>query len=129
MKKLVIGLIVVLLLSVPVACATSPTVVTGPGTPQVAPVPTPALAPSPRPAPPPPFQKNLVPEEAYYLSGEIVEANFSLTNVSSETIKVDRWPPEIRVKPSHEDETLFSVAAGTQPLEIKPGDMITVESS
>jgi len=31
------------------------------------------------------------------------------------------------VKPPHEDETVFSVAAGTQPLEIKPGDTITLD--
>jgi len=91
------------------------------------PIPTPAPAPAPRPSPPPPFQRSVVPEEAYYLPGEIVEVKFSLTNVSSETIKLDRWPPEIQVKPPHEDEVVFSVAAGTQPLEIKPGDTITLD--
>ncbi|MBA7644397.1 hypothetical protein ES703_52141 [subsurface metagenome] len=123
MKRLtvILGLALVICLLVPLSCAKAP--------PMPAPAPAPMPAPAPRPAPAPPFQKSLVPEEAYYLSGEIVEVKFSLTNVSSETIKLDRWPPEIQVKPSHENETLFSVAAGTQPLEIKPGDTITVESS
>ena len=121
MKKLIIGLMVVFLLSVSVSCA--------PPAPAPVPPPAPALAPSPRPAPSPPFEVSAVPEEAHYLPGKSVEVNLSLTNVSSETIKVNRWPPEIQVRPRHEDETVFSVAAGTQPLEIKPGDMITVESS
>ncbi len=80
------------------------------------------------PAPPPPFQMSVVPEEAYYLPGEIVEVKLSFTNVSSETIKLDRWPPEIQVTPRlNYDQVLFSVAAGTQPLEIKPGDTITLD--
>jgi len=89
--------------------------------------PAPAPTPAPRPAPPSPFQRSVVPEEAYYLPGEIVEVKLSFTNVSSETIKLDRWPPEIQVKPRHQDEVVFSVAAGTQPLEIKPGDTITMD--
>ena len=48
MKKLLIGLISVILLAA-VSCATSPTVVTGPGTPQVSPEPAPAPAPPPAP--------------------------------------------------------------------------------
>jgi len=79
------------------------------------------------PAPAPPFQRSVVPEEAYYLPGEIVEVKLSFTNVSSEKIKLDRWPPEIQVKPTRQDEIVFSVAAGTQPLEIKPGDTITLD--
>jgi len=31
------------------------------------------------------------------------------------------------VKPQHQDEVVFSVAAGTQPLEISPNDTITLE--
>lgn len=86
-------------------------------------------APLKQPSPPPPFQWSVVPEEAYYLPGEIVEVKFSLTNVSSETIKLDPYPPAIEVKPARQDEVVFSIAAGTQPLEIKPGDTITLEFS
>jgi len=114
MKKLfaipVLVLLILLSMTLVVSCAAP--------TPQ--PIPTPAPAPAPRPSPPPPFQRSVVPEEAYYLLGEIVEVKLSFTNVSSETIKLDRWPPEIQVKPRHQDEVVFSVAAGTQPLEIKP---------
>ncbi len=47
---LIISLVLLLVLSVVGACATSPTVVTGPGTPQVAPEPTPAPTTAPAPA-------------------------------------------------------------------------------
>jgi hypothetical protein len=78
------------------------------------------------PAPPPPFERSVVPEEAHYLPGELVEVNLSLTNVSSETINLDRWPPETQVTPLlNYDQVLFSIAAGTKPLEIKPGDTIS----
>lgn len=78
-------------------------------------------------APPPPFQRSVVPEEAYYLPGEIVEVKLSFTNVSSETITLNPFPPEIQVKPHRQDEVVFSIAAGTQPLEIRPDDTITLE--
>ena len=134
MKKkmiIVIGLVLICLLA-PVACIAPPAPAPAPAPapePTPTPVPAPAPAPTPRPAPPPPFQRSVVPEEAYYLPGEIVEVKLSFTNVSSETIKLDRWPPEIQVKPTRQDEVVFSVAAGTQPLEIKPNDTITQEFS
>jgi hypothetical protein len=83
--------------------------------------------PVPLPAPPPPFQVSATPEEAHYLPGESVEVKLSLTNVSSEPITLDTYPPEIQVKPTRQDEVVFSVAAGTQPLEISPNDTITLE--
>ena len=68
-----------------------------------------------------------MPEEALYLPGEPVEVRLSLTNVSSEMITMSLYPPEIQVKPRNQDEVLFSVASGTQPLEIKPDETITVD--
>jgi len=124
MKKLIIGLLVLFLLLMPVACAkeTAPTPVPAPS-----PAPAPASAPTPRPAPPPPFQVSVVPEEAHYLPGERVEVKFALTNVSSDPITLDTYPPEIQVKPTRQERVLFSIAAGTQPLEISPNDTITLE--
>ncbi len=91
-----------------------------------APKPAPAPEPTPEPEPPEPFEVHLVPEEAYYLPGEPVEVTLSLSNVSSEPITLEPYPPEIRVTPqSNYDRLLFSVAAGTQPLQIEPGDAIS----
>jgi len=85
--------------------------------------------PVPLPAPPPPFQVSATPEEAHYLPGEPVEVKFSITNVSSGPITFDPYPPEIQVRSVSLDEVVFSIPSGTQPLEIKPGDTITLEFS
>jgi phage gpG-like protein len=83
----------------PVAPAPAPAPTPEP-TPTPTPAPTPSpIPPAPMPAPPPPFERSVVPEEAHYLPGEPVEVKLSLTNVSSETIKLDRCPPEIQVTP------------------------------
>ena len=85
--------------------------------------------PVPLPAPPPPFEVSVAPEEAYNLPGEPVEVKFSITNVSSNPITFDPYPPEIQVSSVSQDEVVFSIPAGTQPLEIKPGDTIALEFS
>ncbi len=105
--------------------ATAPTI---PAPPTETPGPAPIV---PRPAPPSPlFEVRAVPEEAHYLPGELVEVKLSLTNASSAPIRLDPYPPEIRVTPRlNHDQVLFSVAAGTQPLEIKPNDFATLEFS
>ena len=92
-------------------------------------VPSPAPGPpAPRPAPPPPYERNVVPEEAHYLPGESVEAELSITNTSSDIIVMSTYPPEIRVTPWQDrDKILASRAGGAQPLEIKPGDTVTVD--
>jgi hypothetical protein len=80
------------------------------------------------PAPPPPFEVSVVPEEARYLPGESIEVKLSLTNTSSDIIVMTTYPPEIRVTPWQDrNQVLSSRAGGTQPLEIKPGDTITME--
>ena len=85
--------------------------------------------PVPLPAPPLPFQVSATPEEAHYLPGEPVEVKFSITNVSSNPITFDPYPPEIQVRSVSQDEVVFSIPAGTQSLEIKTGDMIALEFS
>ena len=80
------------------------------------------------PAPPPPFERSVVPEEAHYLPGEPIEVKLAITNTSSDVIVMSQYPPEIRVTPWQDrDNILASRAGGTQPLEIKPGDTITVD--
>jgi len=85
--------------------------------------------PVPLPAPPPPFQVSAMPEEAHYLPGEPVEVKFSITNISSDPVTFDLYPPEIQVRSVSQDEVVFSIPSGTQPLEIKPGGTITLEFS
>jgi len=117
MKKLIIGLIVILLL-VPVSCAAPP-----------APMPAPAPAPAPRPAPPPPFQRSVVPEEAYYLPGERVEVTLSIANTSGDTMTISRYPPEVQVAPwlDRRERVLSSRPGGTQPLEVRAGETVTLD--
>jgi hypothetical protein len=96
-------------------------------TPAPEPTPPPMPVPAPLPAPPPPFAVGVVPEEAQYLPGEPIEVELSLGNISSDPITLDPYPPQIQVKPQNQDEVVFSVAAGSQALEIKPGDTITLD--
>ncbi len=84
-------------------------------------------APPKQPPPPPPFEVSVAPEEAHYLPGEPVGVKFSLNNVSSNPITLALYPPEIQVKPTRQERLVFSVAAGTQSLEIKPNDSITLD--
>jgi len=84
----------------------------------------PSPAPGPpasRPAPPPPFEARVVPEEALYLPGQVVEIKLLVRNTSADAITMKPYPPEIKVTPlSNPYQILFSVAPGTQSVEIKP---------
>ncbi|MDD5537381.1 MAG: zf-HC2 domain-containing protein [Candidatus Omnitrophica bacterium] len=103
--------------------------------PTVPPVPTPTPVPPttipvPRPAPPPPFEARAVPEEAHYLPGQPVQVKLSLTNVSSDPIILDAYPPEIRITPRiniNFTPIVFSVAGGTQPRELKQNETVSVD--
>jgi hypothetical protein len=80
--------------------------------------------------PPPalPFEVSVLPEVAFYLPGEVIEIKLSLTNVSSDPITVNPYPPEIHVARAwSSDEVVFSQASGTQSQEIAPDDSVTVE--
>ncbi len=117
MKKTVALILFPLFASILLSCTSSST---------PAPTPTPVVTPR---AAQLPFQVSAVPEEAYYLPGEPVEVKFSFSNISSKTIAISPYPPEIQVKPSQQDNVAFSVAADIQQPEIKPGDTITLEFS
>lgn len=118
---------------IPVPTSTTPTIVApSPSVPApiAAATPTPTLA--GRPAPPSPFEFHTSPEESYYSPGEAVEVKLLITNVSSAPIKLDPYPPEIKVVPrldSNPDnlaKVLFSVAAGMQTFEIKPQETVSI---
>jgi hypothetical protein len=70
-----------------------------------------------------------VPEEAHYLPGEPVEVKYLISNVSSNPVTFDTYPPELQAKSVSQGEVVFSIPAGTQRMEIKPGDTITLEFS
>jgi hypothetical protein len=85
-------------------------------------------APTKQPPPPPPFKVVVSPEEAYYLPGELVEVKLSITNKSSDVIVMSPYPPEIRVTPWRDrDNILASRVSGTQSLEIKPDETVSVD--
>jgi len=112
---------------VPAPTIPPPVITIPPSPPAPTPTPTPT-PPAPMPAPPPPFERSVVPEEASYLSGEPIEVKLSLTNISSDVIIMSQYPPEIRVTPWQDHDRILSFrAGGTQPLEIGPGDTITVD--
>ena len=79
-------------------------------------------------APPPPFQGSLIPEEAHYLPGERVEVTLSIANTSGDTMTISRYPPEVQVAPWLDRErVLSSRPGGTQPLEVRAGETITLD--
>lgn len=126
LKTLLAIILFPLLASTLLSCISSPT-------PASTPVPDresalPLKQPPPR-ALPRSFEASVVPEEAYYLPGEPVEVKLLFSNLSSETMTMRPYPPEIQVKPSQQDNVVFSVAAGIQQSEIKPNDTITLEFS
>jgi len=85
------------------------------------PTPTPTPAPAPRPAPPPPFQVSVVPEEAHYLPGEIIEVEMSLSNVSSELITIESYPTEIQVTSTPERVWYVTSDSGRRSAVLTPG--------
>jgi len=128
--RILLGLTVLLVIAaLLVGCGSGNTTPTSTPTPVPNQTPTLATKQSPPRATQPSFQVSIVPEEAYYLPGEPVEVKLSFGNISSETIALSPYPPEMQVKPSQQDNVVFSVAAGIQQPEIKPNDTITLEFS
>lgn len=108
MKRLIIGLLLVMLLLVPIACAAPP------------PAPMPAPASSPAPESQLPFRITISPEEARYLPGQEVMIGLAIMNLSSGTITIDPFPPAMRIRPVDQDESVYSYAAGTRTRDIRP---------
>ena len=80
--------------------------------------------------PTPPLEVSLVPEEAVYWPAEVVEVELSLTNVSSDSITVKPYPPEMQVRPLwNRDEVVISQPGGAQALELEPDSTATLEST
>ena len=113
MKKLLIGLILVMLL-VPVSCAKPP-----------------APAPSPQPFPAPPSRLDVlaVSDKNAYLPGEPITIEFSLKNVTSAPLVISPNPPEIEiVLPTlltMEAEVFKSFAPVAGQVKLEPGEEVT----
>lgn len=120
MKKLVIGLLAVVLLLVPVACAkeTAPT-------PALAPMPEPVPTPLPAPESQLPFQISISPAEARYLPGQEIRTGLMIINSSPGTITIEPYPPAMWIKPVDHDESVYSVEAGTRSLDVGAGESLT----
>ena len=130
MKKLVIGLLAVVLLLVPVACAreTAPT--------PVPPAPGPAPAPGSEPSLPmtPPRAHysagvKVVPSQTAYMPGEEVELELILNNDSIEPVYVCSLPPSLSIlMPGPEpefDKVVYTFPAGTEEVKLGVGETVT----
>ncbi len=127
MKKIITGLLVLFLLSVPVACAkeTAPT-----------PVPVPAPAPPPGPIRPPgvppgpmtpptatySVQIDFVPSQTVYMPGDEVEIEVRLTNESVEPVIIAQMPPKVSIallEPGEDNvKVIYTFNAGDEEREL-----------
>jgi hypothetical protein len=135
MRKIIIVLLMVFLISALVACAqetstpASPT--PAPTTePTTTPVPTPARATPPVNHHPPgpadrPLQVSAIPDKGYYLPGQTVAIELTFTNIYSEPITLNFFPPEININPPGIMQAIRSFAAGTGEMSLEPAEVIT----
>ena len=115
MKRLLIGLILVMLL-VPVSCAKVP--------PVPAPAPSPP-APAKRPAPPSPLEISAVADKPIYLPGEEIEIELSFTSKAEGPITLAPFPPKVGIKRPRPYEVIRSFSAGTESKVVNPREVAT----
>ncbi len=97
------------------------------------PAPTTAPVPTPRPTPPPitvgqpkqDLQVGGTPNVTYSLPGQPVDIELTFTNISSEPITLNLFPPEININPPGSMQTVRSFIAGNTKLNLAPGEVIT----
>ena len=107
MNKLIIGLLVLFLLSMLVACAKAPP------------------APVPAPARPLPLEIEATPlETTGYLPGEEVKILFVFKNISSESITVAPFLPRIEIRRRSTGELVRSFPEGSEQLDISPVETV-----
>jgi len=126
MRKIIIGLLVLFLLSTSVACAkeTAPT-----------PTPTPAPAPGLEPAPGTPprtyiemIEPNASTDKDSYITGEKVVTEISLKNVNPYEIGIDPFPPITEIehrKHSQGEKPVRSFPSGNEKRSLEPGEVAT----
>ncbi|MBA7556658.1 hypothetical protein ES705_49374 [subsurface metagenome] len=115
MKRLIVGLILVMLL-VPVSCAKAP--------PVPAPAPSPP-APAKRPAPPSPLEISGVSAKPIYLPGEEIEVELAFTNKGEVPITLAPFPPKIEITQGSPYKVFRSFSAGTGFKVLNPGEVAT----
>ncbi len=117
MRKIIIGLLMVFLLSALVACAQETATPTSTG-------PTPAPAPGPTPS----IRFDRIPD-VISPYGETAEINLSFTNEASETRTISPFPPEIRIielpnlRPP--DRVVRAFPVGNDELKLQPSESVS----
>jgi hypothetical protein len=120
-KKTIIGLLVVFVLSIPIACAKETTIPTSQTTISTSPTTAPTHAPGISLG----VMFDKVPDVISHY-GETVEINLSFTNRAAETHKISPFPPEIRIielpnlKPP--DKVIQAFPAGEDELALQMGE-------
>ena len=122
MRKIITGLLVLFLLSMPVACAK-----------ETVPSPTPAPAPAPAPGTPPRtyiemIEPNASTNKDSYITGEDVVIEISLKNVNPYEIVIDPFPPITEIehrKHSQWDKPVRSFPSGNERRSLEAGEVAT----
>ncbi len=138
-KKTIVGLLVLFLLSMPVACAkeTAPSPTPAPAPASVpTPAPAPALTPPRTLAPPSRVDVVAVSDKNAYLPEEPITIEFSFKNITPEPMVISPSPPEMEiVLPEVEitppdtltlqAEVVQSLAPGSEQVELESGENVT----
>lgn len=122
MRKIITGLLILFLLSMPVACARE----TGP-TPTPTPSPTPAPGPSPAPRPEKYIKVEQTVDKDAYLPGKEVLITLSFQNVNTEPLELAHFPP-VAVKIMQKGqygELIRTLPPGEDSRVLAPGETIT----
>ena len=128
MRKIIIGLLVLFLLSTSVACVkeTAPT-----PTPTPTPAPAPGLEPAPG-TPPRTYIEMIEPTASAnkdsYITGEDILIEISLKNVNPYEIEIDPFPPVTEIenrKHSQGDKPVRSFPSGNEERSLESGEVAT----
>jgi hypothetical protein len=114
MKKLVFGLIIIFSL-IGVSCSSASNIEQSATSVITEPPPGPADR---------PLQVTNIPNPQGYLPGQQVEIKLQFSNIGPESITINRFPPEFRII-SREWKTIYSAEAGSEKLQLKPGETKT----
>jgi hypothetical protein len=99
---------------------------TGPALVTPAPGPEPPIvtAPPPPPVTAPMLRTTATTEKAIYTVGEKITIEFSFSNISSESITLATYPPQIDIRNSQTDETARRFPPGTDRQELAPSEAV-----
>jgi len=118
MKKIIMGLLSLFLLSMPVACAKEP-VPASPPPPAPASVPRPSTTHGPQIF----IEVDSSLNKDSYLPGEDIIIDFTFQNVTAEPFQIDPFPPLIQI--GHQDEVWCSFLPGEAVKSLDLGEVVT----